>query len=92
MTLGEKDRAREWVLRGHLLDPGNLIMLYNFACAMVQLGDTDTAFELLPGFMAQMHAGLLRWLESDSDFDPIRGDPRFVTLLTDVRRRLDVAA
>lgn len=91
VTLGEKDRAREWVLRGHLLDPGNLIMLYNFACAMVQLGDTDTAFELLPGFMAQMHAGLLRWLESDSDFDPIRGDPRFVSLLTDARRRLGVA-
>ena len=87
-TLGEKERAREWVLRGQLLDPANVVMLYNFSCAMVQLGDVETAFELLRDFTANMQPGLLRWFESDSDFDPIREDPRFVTMLADAKRRL----
>jgi len=91
VTLGEKERAREWVLRGQLLDPRNVLMLYNFACAMVQLRDLDTAFELLRDFMSRMDAGLLHWLESDSDFDPIRDDPRFVTMLEETRQRLGVA-
>jgi len=90
VTLGEKDRAREWVLRGQLLDPRNVIMLYNFACAMVQLRDLETAFELLQSFMTQVHAGLLRWLESDSDFDPIRDDPRFGKMLREAKQRLGV--
>jgi adenylate cyclase len=89
-TLGEKERAREWVLRGQLLDPRNVIMLYNFACAMVQLRDRETAFELLQSFMTQVHAGLLRWLESDSDFDPIRDDPRFGAMLAAAKTRLGV--
>ncbi|HEX7375068.1 MAG TPA: hypothetical protein VF277_08835, partial [Steroidobacteraceae bacterium] len=89
-TLGEKERAREWVLRGQLLDPTNVVMLYNFSCAMVQLGDLETAFELLRDFTAHMQPGLLRWFESDSDFDPIRQDPRFVTMLADAKLRLGV--
>jgi hypothetical protein len=39
-----------------------------------------------------MHAGLLRWLESDSDFDPIRNDPRFGAMLQDAKLRLGVEA
>jgi hypothetical protein len=37
-----------------------------------------------------MHAGLLRWLESD--FDPIRNDPRFGAMLQDAKLRLGVEA
>jgi len=89
-TLGEKERAREWVLRGQLLDPRNVIMLYNFSCAMVQLRDLETAFELLRDFTSRMDAGLMRWLESDSDFDPIRDDPRFSAMLKEAKQRLGV--
>ena len=89
-TLGEKERAREWVLRGQLLDPRNVIMLYNFSCAMVQLRDLETAFELLRDFTSRMDAGLMRRLESDSDFDPIRDDPRFSAMLKEAKQRLGV--
>jgi hypothetical protein len=67
-------------------------MLYNFSCAMVQLRDLETAFELLQDFTSRMDAGLMRWLESDSDFDPIRDDPRFGAMLREAKLRLGIAA
>jgi len=32
----------------------------------------------------------MRWLESDSDFDPIRDDPRFSAMLKEAKQRLGV--
>ncbi|MFO1392354.1 MAG: TIR domain-containing protein [Steroidobacteraceae bacterium] len=90
-SLGEKDRAREWVERGRLLDPGNVSLLYNFACAMVQLRDTETALELMQAVTEQMNSGMLSWIQADSDLDPIREEPRFRTMLEQARQRLTVA-
>jgi adenylate cyclase len=87
-SLGERDRAKEWVVRGRLLDPGNVSLLYNFACAMVQLRDLDAALELLQSVTDQMNAGMLSWIEADSDLDPIRDDPRFQAMLQAARQRL----
>ncbi len=87
-TLGERDRAKEWVVRGRLLDPGNVSLLYNFACGMVQLRDMDAALELLQAVTDQMNSGMLSWMEADSDLDPIRDDPRFGGMLDRARLRL----
>jgi adenylate cyclase len=87
-SLGERDRAKEWVVRGRLLDPGNVSLLYNFACAMVQLRDIDAALELLQSVTDQMNAGMLSWIEADSDLDPMRDDPRFRAMLEQARQRL----
>jgi hypothetical protein len=53
-------------------------LLYNLACAESLLGRTDDALghlrrsiELQPRFLDAAH--------TDSDFDPIRADPRFPT-------------
>jgi adenylate cyclase len=90
-SLGERERAREWVERGRLLDPGNVSLLYNFACAMVQLRDTETALELMQSVTAQMNSGMLSWIQADSDLDPIREEPRFQAMLEQARQRLSVA-
>ena len=34
MFLGDMERARDWSRRAMLLDPDNLIMRYNLACAL----------------------------------------------------------
>ena len=33
-ALGEADRAKDWMRRALLIDPDNLMMRYNFACAL----------------------------------------------------------
>jgi adenylate cyclase len=90
-SLGERDRAKEWVVRGRLVDPTNVSLLYNFACAMVLLRDTETALELLQSVTDNMNAGMLKWIEADSDLDLIRDDPRFSTMLELARQRLGAA-
>ncbi len=90
-SLGERDRAKEWVVRGRLLEPKNVSLLYNFACAMVQLRDLDAALELLQSVTDQMNAGMLSWIDADSDLDPIRDDPRFQAMLEQARQRLGAA-
>ena len=90
-SLGETERAKEWVVRGRLLDPGNASLLYNFACAMVQLHDVDAALEQLQGVTEIMNAGMLKWIEADSDLDPLRDEPRFRAMLEQASQRLGAA-
>ena len=87
-TLGEADRAKEWVARGRLLDPDNVNLHVNFACAMVRLQNFDSAIELLEAIIDRSSEGSLVWLETDNDFDPLRGDPRFQSMITRTRARI----
>jgi adenylate cyclase len=87
-SLGERDRAKEWVARGMLLNPGNLNQHYNFACAMSRLHETDLAVELLEHVADKASEGLIRYIDSDPDFDPIREDARFLALMARAHARL----
>ena len=47
-ALGEAERARDWMDRALLIDPDNLTMRYNFACALAaHLSDAEAALEML---------------------------------------------
>ena len=70
----EASARKEWIARGTLLDPRNTILHFNFVCAMVQLRDLETAFELLQSFMTQVHAGLC------AGSSPTRTSIRFATI------------
>jgi adenylate cyclase len=87
-TLGEGERAREWMNRAVLVDPDNILMRYNFACALsVNLHDSDGAIAML---RPVLETGLKRWAEAattDPDLDPLREDPRFKEMLAEAQAR-----
>jgi adenylate cyclase len=92
--MGQADRAREWIARALLLDPGNHTMGYNFACALSRdLGDGDGALELLGVALANDPAGdNVRLAKIDPDFESIRNDPRFQALIAEAEARLAKAS
>ncbi len=88
-VLGERDRAKEWVTRALLIDPDNMNMRYNFACAFVnQLNDTDSALEMLGPVFATWNSGFLKHAKADPDLDAIRDDPRFKAMLAAAEARV----
>ena len=47
-TLGEAERAKEWIERGTLVDPENTILHFNFVCALSRLREFDAAIDCCP--------------------------------------------
>ena len=91
--LGEVDRSREWMRRALLLDPDNLAMKYNAACAFLrQLGDPEEAVKTLEPFFEKVSSSTWVWhAEADPDMEPIREDPRFKEMLSAAKQRLGIA-
>jgi adenylate cyclase len=88
-TLGEVDRAKALAKRAINTDPDNLSMRYNIACALIiQLGEFELALTLLDPVFENCSRELLNWTKSDPDFDPIRENPRFKTMLAAADARL----
>jgi adenylate cyclase len=91
--LGEMERAREWIQRGLLLDPDNLSMRYNLACALVmELNDVDAALDVLELFFERVASPIhVKHLEADPDLDEVRGQQRFQAMLAAAKQRLGIA-
>ncbi|MGH6993729.1 MAG: TPR end-of-group domain-containing protein, partial [Caulobacteraceae bacterium] len=88
-TLGETQRARDWIRRALLIDPDNLLMRYNLACSLsVDFQDVDAAIEMLRPVFAKISVNLLGTAKSDSDLDLLRKDPRFQAMVADAEARL----
>jgi len=88
-TLGEAERAREWMNRALLIDPDNIKTRYNFACTLAaQLHESEAALELLGPVFRESAIGLLNHAKADPDLDPLRDDPRFKTMIAAAEARL----
>jgi len=88
-TLGEVERAKEWVARALLIDPDNHNMRYNFACMhVVDLKDHDGALALLGPLFEVVSIDAINWSDVDSDLDALRDDPRYQAMLAKARARL----
>ncbi len=91
-VLGNSERAKEWMNRALLLDPDNLTMRYNFACALATyLKEPDAAVSMLEPFFANVSISLLAHGKIDPDLDPVRDDPRFESMLAAAEARLAAA-
>ena len=78
---GQVDRAIEWSERALALYPDDMSALGNGACLQARLGHADRAIALLERVCA-LGWGQRDWMERDPDYESLRGDPRFQTLLT----------
>ena len=56
-------------------------LFYNLACAEAQLGELDLALEHLRAALTE-RPSLADYAAEDAELDPLRGDPRFLELLT----------
>ena len=91
-ALKQVDRSREWMERALLVDPDNLSMRYNFACALAAfIGDKEGSLRHLERSLMTAGAFHLSLVEADPDLDPLREEPRFKALLEQTRRRLGIA-
>jgi adenylate cyclase len=90
--LGQTERAKEWMDRALLIDPDNMNMRYNFACALsIHLKETDAALDLLGPVFAKIPIGFLNHAKVDPDLDLIRDDPRFKVMIAAAEVRLAAA-
>src|SRR6266536_2530140 len=82
VTLGETDRAKEWLARALAIDPDDALTQYNAACIYARLGEAEAAFDLLEDFIPNAAHELKRgWIKHDSALDPLRSHPRYQKVL-----------
>ncbi len=79
-AVGDKDKGLELAERALGQDDKEPVVLYNVACFYSIQGDLEQAMELLARAV-ELGWGDRAWLETDSDLDPLRQDPRFISLL-----------
>ena len=87
--LGDKERFREWVDRALLVEPDNLVLQFNLACAYVtRLHDHEGALDLLEDSLKKVNRSTIRGAFTDPDLDPLRELPRFKKMLAEAMERL----
>jgi adenylate cyclase len=84
IAVGENERAREWINRALAIDPDDLLTLYNAACSYAHLDEADRALDLLERFIPLANDLNRAWIKHDSDFDSLRGHPRFQKILEQI--------
>ena len=85
--IGEREKAIDWLERAMFIDPDDPIVSYNAACTYTQLDEIEKAFAALEKWASNSGSEMEMWLQTDSDFDKIRADPRFAALTSRLRER-----
>ena len=90
-SLGQTDRASEWIDRAMLIDPDNLEMRFVFACTLAAyLGDHKRALRFLERYLATVGPFHINMVEADPDLDQLRKQPAFEALLSGAKKRLGI--
>ncbi len=80
MRLGQREQALQRARRASTIDPEDTAVLYNVGCVYALGGSAEEALDHLDKAI-QNGFGQREWVENDSDWDSIRGEPRFQALL-----------
>jgi len=83
-NIGEMDRGMKMAEEALRRGEDEPLVLYNIACFYALRGDTKQALDLLERGV-EWGWGDRAWLETDSDLDAIRDEPRFQALLRKIR-------
>ncbi|HEY8009924.1 MAG TPA: protein kinase [Rudaea sp.] len=78
--LGDPEKASNNAARAMAVDPEDPRVLYNVACTFSGSGRISDALDALERSVRNGW-GDKAWLEHDSDFDPIRNEPRYIALV-----------
>jgi len=81
ISLGERDRARDWLSRAMAIDPDDVLTQYNVACGFSKLGEFEHAFDLLERLLPHANHETKSWVKFDSDLDGLRNQPRYARVL-----------
>jgi adenylate cyclase len=81
ISVGERDRAREWLARAMAIDPDDVLTQYNVACGRSKLGEFEQAFDLLERLLPHANHETKSWVKFDSDLDGLRDQPRYARVL-----------
>ena len=76
-TLGDTDRAVEWIERAASIAGEDSAAMYNFGCLYSRLDMHDKALELLERSI-DLGFAHLDWIDNDPDWDELRDNPGFV--------------
>ena len=79
-TLGDSNRANEYADRAMVADPDDPRVLYNVACTFANSGRIADALDALERAVSNGY-GEKSWIEHDSDLDPLREEPRYLSLM-----------
>ena len=77
---GDRARGMDYLSRALALSPDDFSTLYNVACAYVGAGEPERALDALDRAVGTGR-GNRKWLEHDTDLDPLRASPRFQEIL-----------
>ncbi len=84
--LGEQEDCWSWIDKALAIDPDDPYNVYGAACLYSRDGQIDQGIHY---FERALKAGFAHraWIESDTDLDSIRSDPRFQRLLGELAER-----
>jgi adenylate cyclase len=80
IMFGDRTRGLDYLARALELSPDDFATLYNVACAYANAGAPGRALDALDRAIGSGR-GNRKWLEHDTDLDPLRASPRFQEIL-----------
>ena len=83
MRLGDKVLSKRWSEQAIELAPNDPLVLYNAACNLALLGESERA---LDGLERALEAGVAvgDWIKHDPDFESLRSHPRFQAIVRQI--------